>query len=69
MMEHDVKPDGEAYFQPRNVYACLIVHSRILQVRLAHLEFTTIIDCVQSLISNHFSLLLTTTKLFKIIST
>ena len=57
MMEHDVKPDGEAYFQPRNVYACLIVHSRILEVRLAHLEFTTIIDCVQSLISNHFSLL------------
>ena len=55
MMEHDVKPDGEAYFQPRNVYACLIVHSRILQVRLAHLEFTTIIDCVQSLISNNFN--------------
>lgn len=56
-MEHDVKPDGEAYFQPRNVYVCLIGHSRILQVRLAHLEFATIIDCVQSLISNNFSLL------------
>lgn len=56
-MEHDVKPDGEAYFQPRNVYVCLIVYSRILQVRLAHFEFATIIDCVQSLISNNFSLL------------
>jgi hypothetical protein len=42
--------NGEAHFQPRMVYVCLIVHSTILQVTLAHLECTIMTNCVQSLV-------------------